>query len=246
MYFVASVFCPMANNYFQFQQFTIHQDQCAMKVSTEACILGALADTEKPNRILDIGTGTGVLALMLAQRYNCPVDAVEIDKNAAGQAMENVKKSPWSRRIQVFNRNIREFAESNRQKYDLIVCNPPFFKDSEKSDNDAANLARHETETFSMKLLAEVMKKLLSFTGKAFVIYPKFEALKFADILESQNLRGHFNTVIRNQPDDKVFRMILEIQKSNSFAPSHNLSIREGNEYSQDLRLLMSDYYKKI
>ncbi len=236
----------MGNSFFQFQQFTIHQDQCAMKVSTEACILGALADTERPNRILDIGTGTGVLALMLAQRFNCPIDAVEIDKNAAGQAIENVKNSPWSKRVQVFNRNIREFADNNRNKYDLIVCNPPFFKNSEKSDNDSENLARHETETFSMNLLADVLQRLLSFTGKAFVLYPKYEALKFADILETKNLSGHFNTVIRNQPKDKVFRMIMEVKKSNSFNPSNTLSIREGNEYSRDLRFLMSDYYKKL
>src|SRR5262245_3491214 len=130
----------MANNYFQFKQFTIHQDRCAMKVTTDSCLFGAwVASRESAarsspgtrRRILDIGGGTGLLALMLAQRTNAFIDSIEIDKDAFQQAEENVKASPWSDRISLYHGDAREF--SFQHKYQTIICNPPFYEKELKS-----------------------------------------------------------------------------------------------------------------
>ena len=119
----------MSNNYFQFKQFTIHQDKCAMKVCTDACLFGAFVANEIQdktiNHILDIGAGTGLLSLMLAQKSNAAIDAVEIDKSTYEQAEENISQSSWKEKITVYNSGIADFYSN--YKYDLIISNPPFF-----------------------------------------------------------------------------------------------------------------------
>lgn len=125
---VTSNLTTMPNTYFQFKQFRIDQDQTAMKVTTEACILGAWVDEQiPPQTVLDIGTGTGLLALMLAQKFpQAEIDAVEIDQGAFTQAHANFHSSPWPERLQVFHQRIQDFDPG--KKYDLIISNPPFFK----------------------------------------------------------------------------------------------------------------------
>jgi len=118
----------MANPYFQFKQFMVYQDKCAMKVGTDAVILGAWVKTDDAERILDIGTGTGILALMLAQRSNCPIDAIDIDENACEQAKANVLNSRWASRIEVYHQSFQEFYKKQTALYNLIVCNPLFYK----------------------------------------------------------------------------------------------------------------------
>ena len=108
---------------FHFKQFSIEQDRCAMKVSLDACVFGALCETDKAEHILDIGTGTGLLSLMLAQRTHAHIDAVELDELAAQQAIQNVENSPFSKQIKVHPTNIKQFKGA--KKYDLVVCNPP-------------------------------------------------------------------------------------------------------------------------
>ena len=127
----------MPNDYFSFKQFTIRQDRCAMKVGTDGVLLGVLAPVlalaENSKRILDVGTGTGLVAIMLAQRTGggAQISAVEIDSEAAGQARENASETPW--KIDVYNNSIQDFALEYQEKFDLIVSNPPFFVNSLKS-----------------------------------------------------------------------------------------------------------------
>ena len=120
----------MPNDYFKFKQFTIHQDKCAMKVGTDGVLLGAWAECANAKGILDIGTGTGLIALMIAQRSNAKIDAVEIDETASKQAKENIKKSLWNDRIEILNISFQDFSKSTNEKYDLIVSNPPYFQNS--------------------------------------------------------------------------------------------------------------------
>src|SRR5882724_8546870 len=123
----------MANTYFQFKQFTIHQDRCAMKVTTDACLFGAWATVgirklaPEAKTILDIGSGTGLLSLMIAQQCDVLIDAVEIDKAAAAQAKENSTASPWKEKIMVIEGDIRYMARYPINRYDIVICNPPFY-----------------------------------------------------------------------------------------------------------------------
>ncbi|MFY0627885.1 MAG: methyltransferase [Reichenbachiella sp.] len=233
----------MPNNYFQFKQFKIIQDQCAMKVSTEACILGAWVDKASPRQILDIGTGTGLLSLMLAQRYDCKVDAVELETQTSIQAKENFSNSPWRDRIRLINQDIQEFSESNNNVYDLVVCNPPFFQSSLKSQDAKNNMAKHETEYFNKTILVDVLLRLLSPIGSAFVLYPEDESLAFQKLIESEGFSVDKRLVIKNQLLGKVFRIILAISKKDTKTIDEELVIRNGEEYSVEMKDLLEDYY---
>ena len=133
----------MSNPFFQFKQFTIRHDKCAMKVGTDGVLLGAWAGTESCNRILDIGTGTGLIALMLAQRSKAAIDAIDIEADACLQAQENAESSLFAGRINVFHSDLVDFAQASTHLYDLIVSNPPYFVDSLKCPNLQRNTARH-------------------------------------------------------------------------------------------------------
>ena len=133
----------MPNNFFQFKNFTIYQDKCAMKVGTDGVLLGSWANASKAKSILDIGTGSGLIAIMLAQRSNAIIYAVEIDSNAATQASENACNSPWSERLHVVNESIQGFATSSNIGFDLIVSNPPYFINSLKPTANKRMVARH-------------------------------------------------------------------------------------------------------
>ena len=142
----------MANDYFQFKQFTIRQEKCAMKVGTDGVLLGAWADVTQARRLLDIGTGTGLIAIMAAQRNpELIIDAIEIDPAAFEQARENANNTPWRERIHIFQGKVQTFAPA--YKYDTIVCNPPFFINSTKNRHSIApwpGIAKHyRTRIFS-------------------------------------------------------------------------------------------------
>src|SRR5690606_4673105 len=134
----------MPNTYFKFKQFIIHQGDCGMKVSTDEMVLGAMASHSKAGRILDIGTGTGLIALMLAQRFpTAAVEGIEIDKDAYLQASDNLALSPWKDRVSVVHQSFQEFAKVERKRFDLIVSNPPYFPAHLKSGDLKRNLALH-------------------------------------------------------------------------------------------------------
>ena len=157
-----SPFWGRRGSYFQFKEFTIHQDKCAMKVCTDACILGAwVANTIEASsikNILDIGCGTGLLSLMLAQKIEASIEAIEINLDAANQATENISNSPWSENIQVIHTSLQNFISS--KKYDLIISNPPFYEDDLRSGDEHKNAAKHDTALKLVELILFVKDHL--------------------------------------------------------------------------------------
>ncbi|HUS02889.1 MAG TPA: methyltransferase, partial [Chitinophagaceae bacterium] len=155
----------MANDYFQFKEFIIQQDKCSMKVCTDACLLGSLLpvtskNAEPINRVLDIGTGTGLLSLMYAQRnIHAVIDAVEIEEDSFKQANENFIRSKWNDRIKIFYTDIRKFAPA--KKYDLIITNPPFYENELLSTEKNKNIAKHD-EGLTFRDLTGIITKHLA------------------------------------------------------------------------------------
>jgi len=157
---------------FHFKKFSIEDNKSAMKIGTDAVLLGAWTPCANESHILDIGTGSGILALMMAQRnYAIPVDAVEIDYDAAMLAHQNFKLSPWTDQICIFNTTIQQFSLLKREKYSLIICNPPFFTESLKAPDKARSIARHN-DTLPVDELLSITSKLLIEKGKAEFIIP--------------------------------------------------------------------------
>lgn len=159
----------MPNSYFQFKQFTVWHDKCAMKVGTDGVLLGAWTDVADAHTILDVGTGTGLVALMMAQRCEAQITAVEIDESAALQAKENVERSPWKNRVEVLINDFGSFCSS--QKYDVITSNPPYFVDSLKSPDEQRSIARHDRR-LSYWVLIEKVSQFLSDNGHFDLIIP--------------------------------------------------------------------------
>ncbi len=230
----------MPNSYFQFKKFRIEQGQCAMKVTTEGCILGAYANISKPKHILDIGTGTGLLSLMLAQRYEASIDAVEVEEQAFNQAKHNFQQSSWSNQISCHHSSIQSFG-TNR-KYDLIICNPPFFTDHLKSDIKEKNLAIHSDSLQQDQLVLHI-NRLLADEGTAFVLYPEYESESFLTVAQKTGLYLSSILKIYNQPNKHVFRCILTLNKKSSSVSNDQLIIREGSDYTNDFKALLKEYY---
>lgn len=230
------------NPFFRFKQFVVWHNHTALKVCTEACILGAYVDVARSSTILDIGTGTGILALMAAQRaQNAQIEAVELNSDAAQQARENAELSPFGARIAVRQMAVQDFWPP--QLFDLIVCNPPFFSNHLRSPQVARNLALH-TQSLSFEDLAEAGARLLGQDGRFVVLLPKYETALFE---KAALQKGFFQTcqlVVFQRIDAPVFRMITTFQKTNVPFVSENLYIHQTDgAYSEAFRRLLQDYY---
>ena len=207
----------MGNSWFQFQQFKIHQDRCAMKISTDAILLGGMADFQNPTKILDIGTGTGVVSLMLAQRFpQASIVAVEVDDDAASQAYENFQQSPFSERLKLVHSKIQNL---NGEKFDLIVSNPPYFSDHLKSADPKRIKALHTDELSFQDLLGKVAE-LLSPNGSFWVILPMRQMMDLEALAKEHSLLIQQSISIRDRKDTKVLRQVCEF----SFAQGHTNS----------------------
>jgi tRNA1Val (adenine37-N6)-methyltransferase len=197
----------MGNSWFQFQQFRIHQDRCAMKISTDAVLLGALAEADSPKSILDIGTGTGVIALMLAQRFaEATIFAVEVDEDAANQAAENFKASPFEKRLQIENLRFQDFQEEIQ--FDLIVSNPPYFPDHLKSKDAKRNQALH-TDALSFEDLLQKSVKLLKKDGHIWIILPPRQMEDFVELAQAVGLLPQKRILVRDTASKPILREIL-------------------------------------
>jgi tRNA1Val (adenine37-N6)-methyltransferase len=197
----------MSNHYFQFKQFTVRQERCAMKVSTDACIQGTWTPILPHVRsVLDVGTGTGLLSLMLAQRAdNINVDAIEIDEQAAIQAKENIANSVWAQRIPVIQADATSFIFPD--KYDMVICNPPFFNDSLLGNKQERNIARH-TVSLTHKTLIEIFERTLHSNGYASVLLPYTEHQQWALLLAEKGWHVHQQLHIHHRANSKINRIV--------------------------------------
>lgn len=233
----------MANAYFQFKQFRIEQSLAAMKVCTESCVLGALATADNPDRILDIGTGTGLLSLMAAQKFTCPVDAIEIEDNAYIQAKINFQASPWKERLSLFHTSIQDFAITTSLKYDLIICNPPFFSNHLTSANKAKRLALHN-QTLSHEALAASIKALMVHSGISYILQPPFEATKFDLVAEQHGLHVQNRFLLINDPKASPLRYISVYGFDKKAYKPVTLAIKDqAGAYSKDFQNILRPYY---
>ena len=228
---------------FQFKQFKIEDDQSAMKVGTDAVLLGAWVSVQNATQILDIGTGSGLIALMLAQKSKAKIDAIEIDQASAEQAKQNFEESDWSEQLSIENISLQNYCKSATQKYDLIVSNPPFFDQSLKSTRQEKNISKHN-DSLKFNELAYGLKKLLSPDGKAAIILPVVEAKHFLDEARMEGLylnkKLQIIPVIGTEPN----RWIVEISAIRSELSEEILSIRdEQRAYTSEYKNLTKDFY---
>ena len=236
------------NTYFQFQQFRIEQSQCAMKVSTDACLLGAAVDLRGATRLLDIGTGTGLLALMAAQRHpTLEIEAVEIDAAAAAQAAANAAASPWAGRVRVHGTSLAGYAATRPARFSHLVCNPPFFRQSLRSPDAARNTARHETpDSLSFEALAACAVQLLAPTGLLTVLLPPPEMRAFEAVAATAGLQPATRLVVRHRPGSRPLRHITGFGRTAGTPTETELTIRAADDdtlYSADFRALLAGFY---
>ncbi len=226
---------------FYFKQFRIDQSNCAMKVNTDGVLLAALADFRSPAKILDVGTGTGLIALMLAQKYTSAiVHAVEIDQNAANTAKENFLNSPFSNRIALFHSSIKDHFTDNNEQYDLIISNPPFFINSLSSQNPEKSVARHTDLSFFEVLLTESAKHLNQ-SGHLCIILP----LETAEMVKKMvsGLKVHKEILIHSFPESKPHRTIMVMGYEALVPLEEEIVIYQSKGiYSAVYRDLLKDY----
>ena len=235
----------MPNPYFTFKQFTIRHDRCAMKVGTDGVLLGAWTDLNHSRHILDIGTGTGLIALMLAQR--CPdacITAIDIDADAIGQAKENIQASPWKERVEAVLQDVCTYTEQG--VFDTIVSNPPYFINSLKCTDIQRNTARH-TDTLDAERLISKVSELLTPDGCFSIILPAEQTDSLLSLAESQGLYPSRQTWVITRPGLSPKRILLEFRKTHTILQSDELVIElERHVYSEDYIALTKDFYLKL
>ncbi len=232
----------MASNYFSFKQFTIHQDKAAFKVGTDGVLLGAATDVTAVRRILDIGSGTGIVAIMLAQRCEADIVALEPDYDSFIQCCENVNLCRWSDRIKVEHLSLQQYED--KEKFDLIVTNPPYFSGSMKNPDPRKSASRHNDSLSGNDLLSNV-SRLLEDNGRLQLILPGVEGYIF--IAEAAGWGFYCNSLlkIRPLPSSEVRRLILTFSRQRGKITEKFLTIENGSrhEFSEEYISLTKDFY---
>lgn len=246
----------MSNSFFKFKQFTVHQDRCAMKVTTDACLFGAWAAREiiswqsviTPQRLgnrnmLDIGTGTGLLTLMIAQKNpHLIIDSFEIDKNAVEQAKENVQASQFKNKFYVWHKDI--LKEQYLRKYDIVISNPPFYENELKSTNTLKNIAHHD-EGLPLEKLLPVIKSCLQAVSKFYLLVPYKRKKEVEALLQKDSLHPTKIVSVRQSVDHDHFRLMIEGSLFKDYeAEESEISITERDgQYTTEFVKLLIDYY---
>lgn len=231
---------------FQFKQFTIRQEQATLKVSTDSCLLGAwfAQKLENKQHILDIGSGTGLLVLMLAQKQKeSIIDGIEIDENCFSESLVNVNASQWYNRCTILNGDVRTYPFA--RKYDFIITNPPFYEQQLRSANTKNNLAKHSSH-LGLKELVQIIKNQLTPNGEFGILLPYS---RLAEIEEISSLNGFYlkeKILVKQTPNHPYFRVILHFSKQYSSCVSETIIIKENNEYTLVFIELLKDFYLKL
>ena len=232
---------------FRCKQFTVHHDQCAMKIGTDAILLGAWAAAVEPQRILDIGTGSGIIALMLAQRFPAAnVTALEIDAAACDQARGNFAASLFCDRLTLTRSAVQDFYPSHN--FDLIVCNPPYFDRNSKPSDSARTMARH-SDSLPLIELAAAASRLMGPGGVLNVILPIAQALAFASTATVHDLHCHCVCAVRPTPTSPPKRQLLGFSNR---PPEQDVCAQEivtevaRHQYSDDYRRLAKEFLLRL
>ena len=236
---------------FKFKEFSIHQDKTAMKIGTDAVLLGAWVFLENEiDSILDVGSGTGIIALMLAQRsFALTIDAVEIDNDAYEQTVTNFENSNWGDRLYCYHSSFQNFADEIAEEdetYDLIISNPPFYTDEFESENDARNKARFTT-SLSFNELLKGVSKILSKKGKFAVIIPFKEEQGFVELAKENNLFLNRVCHVKGNSSSAFKRSLLEFSFEDKKLKKENLTIEiKRHQYTDEYINLTKDFYLKM
>ncbi len=215
-----------------------------MKVGTDAVLLGSWVNASQAKTILDIGTGTGIISLMLAQKSNAEIDAIDIDQNSFDQAAENISECKWNNRIHIHHISLQQYANECKHKYDLIVSNPPYFIDSSKASEESRTNARHTDQLPFCDLLKGVLN-LLSSNGHFYVILPTKESQVFREMAEEQKLFLTKLTRVITRTDKPEKRLLMKFEFTQKAIEEDVITIEkdERHIYTDEYKQLTKDYY---
>ena len=236
----------MPNTWFRFKQFTIQQEHTAMKVGTDGVLLGAWASVPVPgSRVLDVGTGTGLIALMIAQRTrDVWVDALEIDPSSARQANENIQNSPWKERMNCIHSSFQDYASKCKYQYDQIICNPPFFSASSKTPSKEKNLARHD-DSLSLRDIFKGSVTLMKGTTIISLILPVDKEEQAFDLILEHQMYCKRRTRVTPAPGKSPNRVLLEFSFIPGKCHEDDITIETGkrHRYSDKYKNLTDGFY---
>ena len=233
---------------FKFKEFSVNQDRCAMKIGTDGVLLGAWTSVDKnPFSVLDVGSGTGVLSLMIAQRsYAENIEALEIDADAYEQCSENFENSPWADRLFCYHASLLEFVEEIDDKFDLIICNPPFYSEDYKTDNDARDLARFN-DAMPFEHLIFSVANLLSEDGLFSVVIPFKEEANFIALASKSGLFPNRVLRVKGHSTSEIKRSLIEFSFTQQDTNISELIIETArHQYTDDYIALTKDFYLKM
>jgi len=237
----------MANTWFQFKQFTIYQDKCSHKVGTDSILLGSWVNLDNVTKAFDIGSGCGILSLMIAQRNpNVKIFGVEIDNDSFNQALVNINQSPWADRISILNTSLQKFGK-NRYKYDLIITNPPYFINSLPSPNSNRNIARH-AHTLTLHEIIHFTQNHLEPNGRLALIIPTQQFRYFKEIVTIKNFFIYRITKVFPNYNKDSHRMLIECGKEKRGFEYDELVIESNQRhvYTKKYAELTKDFYLNI
>ncbi|MBL85811.1 MAG: tRNA (adenine-N(6)-)-methyltransferase [Winogradskyella sp.] len=233
---------------FKFKQFTVKQDRCAMKIGTDGVLLGAWTSVKhNPFSVLDIGSGTGILSLMIAQRSHAEqIEAIEIDDDAYEQCSENFENSPWNDRLFCYHASLLEFVEEVGDSFDLIVCNPPFYSEDYKTENKSRDLARFN-DAMPFKHIIYAVAHLLAEDGLFSIVIPRKEEDDFVALANTIGLFPQRILHVKGNPDTEVKRSLIEFSYTENEVEISELIIEtERHNYTKDYINLTKDFYLKM
>jgi len=237
----------MANNYFEFKQFTIHQEHAAFRVTTDSVLLGAWAGFEGVKAVLDAGTGTGILALMAAQRSEARIVAVEPDNDSFKQALTNIASSLWHERITLVNGTLQGYSPEQPLRFDTIITNPPFFNDS-LPNSDARRAATRHSLTLTHSELIEAAQRLLVPGGTLQLVLPVTEAQLFEGMASTAGFFCHRRLRVRPTPLLPPARVLMSLSCNDGWCEDSEMVIEKGGRhiYSEEYVSLTKDFYLKF